>query len=207
VRGPAKASLGSVLLLLALTLAGCGSANKRAVKATIPFGSPALVGSTLPARYTCAGEDVSPPVIWGAVPAGIRTLALFIIGIDPSARSGGYTISVEWAVAGINAALHKIPTGQLPPGAYLGRSTRSVPRRAPRSAMSSPCMASRARLGSEQSSKASNSFTISPAPTLPTNRTRAGPSSRASRARPKRARNTSANRLVCGKRRSSVSAT
>jgi phosphatidylethanolamine-binding protein (PEBP) family uncharacterized protein len=122
VRGPAKASLGSVLLLLALALAGCGSANKRAVKATIPFGSPALVGSTLPARYTCAGEDVSPPVIWGAVPAGIRTLALFIIGIDPSARSGGYTISVEWAVAGINAALHKIAAGQLPPGAYLGRS-------------------------------------------------------------------------------------
>jgi phosphatidylethanolamine-binding protein (PEBP) family uncharacterized protein len=108
-------------VLLALALAGCGGAKKPAPKITVPFGSPALVGYTLPARYTCAGENISPPLEWGAVPASIRTLALFIIGINPT-KTGGYSISVEWAVAGINATLHKIPAGHLPPGAYVGRS-------------------------------------------------------------------------------------
>jgi phosphatidylethanolamine-binding protein (PEBP) family uncharacterized protein len=122
VRRPAKVILSGVLLL-ALALTGCGgSSSKPPVTVTVPFRSPALVNLSLPARYTCAGKDISPPLEWGAVPASIRSLALFVIGTVPNPRTGGYKISVEWAVAGINAALHKAPAGRLPAGAYAGRA-------------------------------------------------------------------------------------
>ena len=41
--------------------------------------SPAFThGSPIPPRYTCDGEDVSPPLEWSGVPAGTRSLALLV---------------------------------------------------------------------------------------------------------------------------------
>lgn len=35
-------------------------------------------GGEIPGRYTCDGEDVSPPLQWSGVPAGTRSLALIV---------------------------------------------------------------------------------------------------------------------------------
>jgi phosphatidylethanolamine-binding protein (PEBP) family uncharacterized protein len=108
------------LLLSGLALSGCSSSSEpKAV--TIPFKSPALVGASLPARYTCDGKDISPPMEWGAVPPATKELAVFILGLTPDRATGGYSTSVEWSVAGVNPALHRLAAGKLPLGAHLGR--------------------------------------------------------------------------------------
>jgi phosphatidylethanolamine-binding protein (PEBP) family uncharacterized protein len=102
-------------------LAGCGGATATTTAPktipAIPFRSAAFTGNTLPTRYTCDGQDISPPLEWGAVPPGVKSLALFISGFR---RPKERVFSVEWAVAGLNPSLHKLRAGQLPPGAFLG---------------------------------------------------------------------------------------
>ena len=126
MRHTPKAILGAVLLS-ALALTGCGSSSSSADKTrgvpTIPFKSAAIQAKQIPARYTCDGKDISPPLEWGAVPASVQNLALFIVGFTPEPSTKTYKISVEWAVAGLNPALHKLAAGQMPHGAYLGLTT------------------------------------------------------------------------------------
>ena len=40
-------------------------------------------GGEIPARHTCEGEDLSPPLAWSGVPAGAKGLALVVD--DPDA--------------------------------------------------------------------------------------------------------------------------
>ena len=47
----------------------------------------------IPARYTCDGQDISPPLAWDSVPEGSRSLAL--ICDDPDAPVGTW---VHWVV-------------------------------------------------------------------------------------------------------------
>jgi phosphatidylethanolamine-binding protein (PEBP) family uncharacterized protein len=107
------------VLLAVLALAGCGSSSK---PTSISFKSPALVGGALPARYTCDGKDISPPLEWGKVPAANKELAVFILGLTPTS-AGRYAVSIEWAVAGLNPALHRLAAGQLPTSANVGLTT------------------------------------------------------------------------------------
>lgn len=72
-------------------------------------------GGQIPPRYTCDGEDVSPPVSWDAVPAGTAELALVMD--DPDAR--GF---VHWVVVGIPPAAGQLAEGQLPAGTRQGRN-------------------------------------------------------------------------------------
>lgn len=117
------------MLLSALALAGCsGSSSSAPTDIKIPFKSPAVVKGALPALYTCDGKDISPPLEWGAVPSATKELAFFILGLKPNPTTGknarpGYAISVEWALAGINPALHKLAAGEIPPGSHLGRTS------------------------------------------------------------------------------------
>src|SRR5580704_3087540 len=123
-------AITSVLLLSALALAGCGGASSATDPVTkINVGSSAIVGNKLPARYTCDGQDISPPLEWGAVPANVKDLALFVVGFIPQRSKNTYHLSVEWAVAGLSPALHKLAAGQLPPGAYLGVTSNHRQRR------------------------------------------------------------------------------
>ncbi len=53
---------------------------------TIDLASPAFAdGSRLPPRFTADGDGISPPLVWGEVPAGTRCLALIVE--DPDAPS------------------------------------------------------------------------------------------------------------------------
>jgi hypothetical protein len=48
-------------------------------------------GAMIPAKYTCDGQDISPPLAWADVPAGVAALAL--ICDDPDAPAGTW---VHW---------------------------------------------------------------------------------------------------------------
>jgi phosphatidylethanolamine-binding protein (PEBP) family uncharacterized protein len=127
---PPKVISGAVLLavlLCALVLGGCGGGSTATRKnvATIAFTSPAISATKkkIPVRYTCDGRNISPPLEWGAVPANVTKLALFVIGFTPELATKTLAVSVNWAVAGLNPALHRLLPGRVPPGAYVGLST------------------------------------------------------------------------------------
>lgn len=43
-------------------------------------------GQTIPEKYTCDGEDVSPPLVWSDLPGNAKSIAL--VSDDPDAPSG-----------------------------------------------------------------------------------------------------------------------
>jgi Raf kinase inhibitor-like YbhB/YbcL family protein len=71
-------------------------------------------GEFIPARYTCAGEDVSPPLQWSNVPAEAKSLA--IVCDDPDAPSGTW---VHWVIYDIPPAFggltEAVPAMQVTP--------------------------------------------------------------------------------------------
>jgi Raf kinase inhibitor-like YbhB/YbcL family protein len=50
-------------------------------------------GQPIPVKYTCEGDDVSPPLEWRDLPAGAKSLSL--IRDDPEAPVGTW---VHWMV-------------------------------------------------------------------------------------------------------------
>lgn len=107
-------------LLLVAAFSGCGESPTAAVPplppitkvVAVPFRSSAIHGR-LPSLYTCDGKNISPPLAWGAVPPGIEELALYAVAVTPG------TLSVEWAMAGVNPSLHHLSAGEVPSGAFL----------------------------------------------------------------------------------------
>lgn len=123
-------ALGALLAGM-LLCSGCGgsggtvgsSAKSAFTKApTIVVKSKALP-ATMPARYTCDGQDISPPLEWGAVPANTGSLALFVEELTPEPATDTYAVSIAWAIAGLNPGLHRLATGELPAGAYAGTNS------------------------------------------------------------------------------------
>jgi phosphatidylethanolamine-binding protein (PEBP) family uncharacterized protein len=67
-------------------------------------------GGTIPKRFTCSGEDVSPPLAIRGMPGETRELALVVE--DPDADR-----FVHWSVLGIAPDTALIGAGKVPPGA------------------------------------------------------------------------------------------
>ena len=63
-------------------------------------------GQPIPARFTCDGDDVSPPLSWTGAPASTKSLALIVD--DPDAPSKTW---VHWVVWNIPPALIELPEG------------------------------------------------------------------------------------------------
>jgi len=79
-------------------------------------------GGLIPAKYTCDGADISPPLQWEAVPEGTKSIAL--ICDDPDAPMGTF---VHWVIFGLPAEerelAENIPSDEtLPSGAKQGVS-------------------------------------------------------------------------------------
>lgn len=84
------------------------------------ISSPAVDPATkeLSAAHTCDGAGESPPLTIRGVPAGARSLALFLD--DPDAPSGSF---VHWVVWNLPAQDQEIAAGSLPSGAVQGRTS------------------------------------------------------------------------------------
>ena len=69
--------------------------------------SPAFhAGGMIPARYTCDGKDLSPPLRWSHVPGRTRTFALRID--DPDAPGGTFT---HWTLWNMYRSARGVPAG------------------------------------------------------------------------------------------------
>jgi phosphatidylethanolamine-binding protein (PEBP) family uncharacterized protein len=115
-------SSAAILAVLAL-LTGCGTANSTRKTIAIPFQSPDILNGRVPVKNTCDGKNIAPTLEWGEIPSGANEVALFLLGLTPSGGSGGASISIEWAVAGIKTSVHRITAGHLPHGALVGSDT------------------------------------------------------------------------------------
>jgi len=63
-------------------------------------------GKTIPRKFTCDGEDVSPPLMWKGAPEGTKSFAL--ICDDPDAPLMTWT---HWVVYGIPASVDYLLEG------------------------------------------------------------------------------------------------
>ncbi len=125
-------------------LAGCNDDGRvlrapiagAAAPATTPTTSPtdpAVVGDTgtmivtssafadrdpIPAKFTCDGAALSPPLAWTGLPAGTVEMAITVA--DPDAN--GF---VHWIVGGLAPGLTGLPQGALPAGLVQTRNSAS----------------------------------------------------------------------------------
>ncbi|MDD5136225.1 MAG: YbhB/YbcL family Raf kinase inhibitor-like protein [Candidatus Omnitrophica bacterium] len=77
-------------------------------------------GEEIPGKYTCDGEDMSPPLAWAGLPPGTRSIAL--ISDDPDAPGGTW---VHWVAFNISPERKGLPENMpadkiLPDGAVQG---------------------------------------------------------------------------------------
>jgi len=93
--------------------------------AGIAFSSPAFGdGGTIPDIYTCVGRDISPPLAWGELPAGTRSLALVVDDPDAPDPEAPKMTWVHWVIYNIPVSATGLPEGvsslNLPVGAIQG---------------------------------------------------------------------------------------
>lgn len=87
--------------------------------APIQITSPAFSeGAPIPAKYTCDGQDLSPPLRWGGVPQGAKSLTL--ICEDPDAPVG---IWVHWLLYDLPPSITELPQG-IPPKKIVLRGAK-----------------------------------------------------------------------------------
>jgi phosphatidylethanolamine-binding protein (PEBP) family uncharacterized protein len=55
----------------------------------------------IPSKYTCEGEDVSPPLAWEGVPNGVKSLVLIIDDPDAPDPKAPKMVWVHWVVYNI----------------------------------------------------------------------------------------------------------
>jgi Raf kinase inhibitor-like YbhB/YbcL family protein len=66
-------------------------------------------GQSIPEKYTCDGENVSPPIKWSGAPANTKSIAIIVE--DPDAPSGTFTHGVLYDVPGTTKELGEGSSG------------------------------------------------------------------------------------------------
>ena len=78
----------------------------------------------IPRRYSCDGEDISPPLQWSGIPPGTRSLVLIVDDPDAPDPAAPKRVWVHWVLYNLPpdaAALAEgVTTSQLPAGTREG---------------------------------------------------------------------------------------
>jgi Raf kinase inhibitor-like YbhB/YbcL family protein len=81
-------------------------------------------GSGIPSRYTCQGDDISPPLDWQGVPDSARSLALIVDDPDAPDPKAPRMTWVHWVLFNLPPDTPGLPEGvsadDLPPGTGQG---------------------------------------------------------------------------------------
>jgi hypothetical protein len=82
-----------------------GSGASASEEVEMELSSPAFPeGGNIPAKYTCEGQNISPPLEWSQVPSGTNSFALIMD--DPDAPGGTFT---HWVLFNLPSDIHKLP--------------------------------------------------------------------------------------------------
>lgn len=122
-----------LLIMVSIVLSACGGAPATGAPSPAEEGeepmsfeltSPAFDHEgAIPPKYSCQGEDISPPLSWTEPPAGTKSFAL--IADDPDAPVGTW---VHWVLYNIPADAQELPEGvpaqdKLSDGSLHGRNS------------------------------------------------------------------------------------
>jgi len=129
------------LPLLALISLGCSRKSKSgndttsvappaAASTDTPMSAPAssfqltstafAQGGAIPARYTCEGDDASPPLSWTAAPTDTKSYALIVEDPDAPDPAKPQRIYVHWVVYNIPATVTSLAEDASKRGLPLG---------------------------------------------------------------------------------------
>jgi len=97
-----------LLMIISLRLVGCTSpaappsaVSESAISLTsMSFND----GTTIPVKYTCRGENVSPPLKWGGVPDETKSLALIVEDRDAPVKN-----FTHWVVFNLPSDTRELP--------------------------------------------------------------------------------------------------
>lgn len=78
-------------------------------------------GDPVPVRFTCDGEDASPPLSWSGVPGNAAEIAILVD--DPDAPGGTF---VHWMLYGLPIGETRVREGEVPAGALQGTNDADV---------------------------------------------------------------------------------
>jgi Raf kinase inhibitor-like YbhB/YbcL family protein len=116
--------------ILLMPVVSCGNLASGSAQGKDPAQSSFRIESAafkerafIPARFSCQGENVSPPLAWTDSPAGARSFALIVE--DPDAPAGTWT---HWAVFNLPAQARAMDEnapkqGELPNGGLQGMTS------------------------------------------------------------------------------------
>jgi Raf kinase inhibitor-like YbhB/YbcL family protein len=87
--------------------------------------SPAFAhGASIPERFTCEGDDVSPALAWTGAPTGTRSFALIVDDPDAPDPAHPKMTYVHWVLYNLPATMQGLPEGvsekDLPAGSIEG---------------------------------------------------------------------------------------
>lgn len=126
VRNHLAFSLLSAIILLFIA-AGCqtpSSDDEAVVNQQIPLSvsSPAFDdGADIPVKYTCDGENLSPPLSWSGVPEDAQSLVLIVD--DPDAPAGTF---VHWVLFDLSPDESSLSEGSTGVGTQGENSSRQL---------------------------------------------------------------------------------
>ena len=90
--------------------------EKEVISQHMKLTSPSFLNNQMmPSKYTCDGENISPPLVVEGIPPQTQSLALIVD--DPDAPSGNF---IHWLIWNIAPKTEKITEGEVPNEASQG---------------------------------------------------------------------------------------
>ena len=123
----------SLMALLIIVAANCGTGGQHSTAAP-PLSEGGVAGGMqltstafsphgpIPRRYTCQGDDVSPPLAWSNVPPRTKSLVLVVDDPDAPDPAAPQMTWVHWVLYNIPPGTSGLPekVSPLPPGTVEG---------------------------------------------------------------------------------------
>ncbi len=92
----------------------------------LSLSSPAFTGGTIPHKYTCDGDDTSPPLEWSGVPDTAMSLALIVDDADAPDPAAPKVRWVHWVLYNIppsaTGLAEAVSATTLPAGSREGKN-------------------------------------------------------------------------------------
>src|SRR4051794_29966699 len=83
-------------------------------------------GGSIPSKYTCEGQDISPPLAWSGAPPNTKSFALIVDDPDAPDPAKPQRVYVHWVVYNIPGNVAALPENasnkDLPKGAVQGKN-------------------------------------------------------------------------------------